>query len=249
MAELTADVRAQELSSSFFAWMAALCVFYAFAGFSSTYFIPMAEGSLRHVTPAVHIHGILFFGWTLVFLLQTKLVSQGNIALHRSIGMAGISLATAMVIMGLIVNWRAFAGALDAGEPSERAFRLLYGGTQAMILFAALFGAAIANIRRSDVHKRLMLFATTMILTAAVGRLWRPLFDGGPGSVPSLLVFATIDVILVAAVLYDWRTLGHVHRATIVGGAVLIGSQIARVTLPLTDTWQTFAPTLVRLVG
>ena len=48
MAELTADVRAQERSGSFFAWMAALCVFYAFAGFSTTYFIPMAEGTLRH---------------------------------------------------------------------------------------------------------------------------------------------------------------------------------------------------------
>ena len=249
MAELTANVRVVERSGSFFMWMAALCVFYAFGGFSTTYFIPMAEGTLREVTPAVHIHGILFFGWTVTFLLQAILVDQGKVALHRSIGMAGLSLATAMVIMGLIVNWRAFAGAMEAGAPSQRSYTLLFGGTQAMVLFATLFGLAIANIRRSDVHKRLMLFATTMILAAAVARLWRPVFGGEPGDVPMLVTSATVDVILVAALLYDWRTLGGVHAATMVGGVVLVGSQITRMTVPSTEAWQSLAPMLVSLVG
>ena len=248
MAELTANVRVGERSGSFFFWMAALCVFYAFGGFSTTYFVPMAEGTLRHVTPAVHIHGILFFGWTLAFLLQSRLVGQGQVALHRSMGMAGISLATAMVVMGLIVNWRAFAGAMEEGAPSERAYMLVFSGTQSMVLFGTLFGLAIANIKRSDVHKRLMLFATTMILGAAVSRLWRPLFDGDPGSVPTLLVFATTDVILIAALVYDWRTLGRVHGATVIGGALLVGSQIFRLTVPSTEAWQSLAPMLASLV-
>jgi hypothetical protein len=249
MAELTANVRVAERSGSFFMWMATFCAFLAFGGFSTTYFIPMAEGTLREVTPAVHIHGILFFGWTLVFLLQATLVSQGKVALHRSIGMAGISLATAMVIMGLIVNWRAFAGVMEAGAPSQRSFMLVFSGTQSMVLFATLFGLAIANIRRSDVHKRLMLFATTMILAAAVSRLWGPVFGGEPGSVPTLLTNATVDVIVVAALFYDWRTLGRVHGATIVGGVVLVGSQITKMIVPSTEAWQSLAPTLVSLVS
>ena len=65
---------------------------------------------------------------------------------------------------------------------------------------------------------------------------------------PTLLVFATIDVILVAALVHDWRTLGRVHGATIVGGALLVGSQILRLTVPSTEAWQNLAPMLVSLV-
>jgi hypothetical protein len=228
--------------------MAGLCVFYAFGGFSTTYFIPMTSGTLRDVTPAVHIHGILFFSWTLMFLLQSSLVASGKVARHRALGMVGISVATAMVIFGLIVNMQFTAARLEAGVSLERTYGLAFGGTMSMIGFGTLFAFAIANVKRPDVHKRLMLFATCMILTAAVSRLWSPLFDD-LASVPVLLSYVTIDVIIVACVLHDRRSLGRIHGATIIGGAAVVAAQIFRMTVPGTELWQNTAPLMLRLLG
>ena len=92
MAELTAGtLSGAQTRSRFFVWMAGFCVFVAFGGFTPTYFAPIATGTLREVSLAVHIHGFLFFGWTLLFLLQTTLINRDNKVLHRSLGMMGIS--------------------------------------------------------------------------------------------------------------------------------------------------------------
>lgn len=250
MAELTAGADLQERSRSFYVWVAGLCVFYAFGGFSTTYFMPMMGGTLREVTPAVHIHGILFFGWTLIFLLQSTLAARGEVARHRAVGMAGISIATAMVIFGLIVNFQFAAARLEDGAvDAARAYSLMFGGTISMLGFGTLFALAIVNLRQPEVHKRLMLFATCMILTAAVSRLWRPVFGGDAAAVPILLVFATIDIILVAGLAHDWRRLGRIHGATIAGVAAVLTAQLMRVTVPGTELWQSAAPVLLRLLG
>lgn len=248
MAELTAHAQLADRSRSFFQWMAGLCVLYAFGGFTPTYFMPIGAGTLREVSPAVHVHGFLFFTWTLVFLLQASLVAKGRVALHRSIGMVGISLATAMVIFGLIVNLQFSAAALAGERPIDeaRAYALFFGGNMSMLGFGTLFALAIAYLKRPDVHKRLMVFATCMILTAAVSRMWGPLF---PDGVPTLLTYATIDVILVACLIHDWRTLGRIHTATIGGGGALLLAQLLRSTAGETDLWRETATVLVRLTG
>ena len=164
--------------------------------------------------------------------------------------MAGISIATAMVIFGLIVNFQFAAARLEDGTVDlGRTYSLMFGGTVSMLGFGTLVALAIVNLRQPEVHKRLMLFATCMILTAAVSRLWRPVFGGDPTAVPTLLVFATIDVILVASLVHDWRRLGRIHGATIAGVVAVLTAQLMRVTVPGTELWQSTAPVLLRLLG
>ena len=55
-------------------------------------------------------------------------------------------------------------------------------------LFAGFFIAAIANINRPEIHKRLIMLATISLLQAAVARVFFVLVTGGgpgrgPGSV------------------------------------------------------------------
>ena len=80
-----------------------------------------------------------------------------------------------------------------------------------------------------------MLIATAELLTVAVGRFptisnWGPLWDYGP-----------TDLFLVPLVVYDLKTRGRLHPATLWGGLFFVGSQPLRVAIGKTATWQAFA--------
>ena len=247
MAELAVNRRAEAGAGyGFFFWMAAVCVLLAFGGFTPTYFMPLAEGSLREVNAAVHIHGTLFFGWTLLLLYQTSLVAQRRTARHRAIGMAGIAVATAMLIFGLLVNLLANAGRLEAGD-TARAYRSVYLGWSSMVLFAPMVFLAIRNVAKPDVHKRLMLLATCATLGAATARLYLPLFDFE--LVPRPLALGTVDAIVVAMLVYDWRTLGRPHRVTLIGGSALLLIQLLQAPVIATEGWHAFVHAWISLAG
>src|SRR6059036_521266 len=88
---------AQSQTGYFYFYMALSCMAVAFLGFAPTYWLPMATRSLPSM-PVIHLHGVLFFAWTLYFAFQTWLAASGRIARHRTMGMIGVSLATAMTI-------------------------------------------------------------------------------------------------------------------------------------------------------
>jgi hypothetical protein len=54
-----------------------------------------------------------------------------------------------------------------------------------------------------------MLFATSMLLNATVGWLFRPVFSPAPPT--PQVVFGTVDIILIASLLYDRKMLGRPH--------------------------------------
>ena len=88
IAQTTPVARAVEDAERFYVRMAATFVAIAVIGFAPTYWVPMARGTLS-VPPIVHIHGLLFFGWTLLFWAQTSLAAGGRLARHRELGAAG----------------------------------------------------------------------------------------------------------------------------------------------------------------
>ena len=245
-ATLQGALGSQRVRSRFFVLAAAWCAVLVFGGFTPTYFGPLLTSSSVDVAPVVHVHGIVFFAWTLLFLVQTTLVGRQQVALHRSVGLLGISLATAVVILGFTVSLRANAERFAAGEMG-RAYALGFSNTYALVTFAALFAAAIYMRRKPDFHKRFMLFATTMLLAAPVGRLYRPVF--APAPPPPWIVFATIDTLLVACLAYDWTTRRRVHPATAIAGVVLIASQVLRFGIPGTAWWRATYDAMIQLVG
>jgi hypothetical protein len=83
----------------FYFHMALACAAVAFLGFAPTYWAPMLEGRLQ-AHPILHLHGIIFFAWTLFFIFQAWLIASGQTRRHGSVGLIGISLATAMTIFG-----------------------------------------------------------------------------------------------------------------------------------------------------
>jgi hypothetical protein len=246
-------------SRNFYVWMAGACVAVAFSGFAPTYWLRLANGSF-HAAPIIHIHGLLFSTWTLFFLAQTWLVARGDVARHRAMGLAGISLATAMCIVGVLAAIRAMAHATELGlEEQGRAFSIV--ALSAIVFFGVVVALAIVNVQRPEAHKRLMLLATVSILQAAVGRWFFVLVgpaatrglspaETGPGPValsipPGLLV----DLLIVAAMAYDWRTRGKPHAVYLVGGAALLILQLIRAPLSTTPAWHVVADWIAGLAG
>ena len=105
--------------------------------------------------------------------------------------------------------------------------------------FTLLFGAAIALRKRSPWHKRLMLVATIAILTPAFAR-WPVIGSGGP-----LAFFAAVDILIIAAMLFDARRIRRVHPAFSTGLAVVVVSQVGRLALAGTALWMGFARWLI----
>jgi hypothetical protein len=242
----------------FYVWMAAACAVVAFGGFAPTYWLQLPAGTFVG-SPLVHIHGVLFSSWTLLLLSQTLLVANGRLRNHRAWGLVGISLATAMVFMGLAAAIQTLTAGLRAGYGDHsRAFLIL--PVSGIVLFAGFFIAAIANIQRPEAHKRLILLATIALLQAAMARIFFVLITGGgPGLRPGLgpppplaigLVPSLItELLIVAGLVYDWRTRGRPHPVWLIGAAITTAVILLRGPLSGTHGWLAFADGLARITG
>ena len=167
--------------------------------------------------------------------------------------LAGIALATAMVFSGVDSTWREMSHSLENAEETAVAFAL--GPFMWIVLFAGMFTAAIANLARPAVHKRLMVLATIAIMPPTVGHAFFSILIGdgpglrpglaGPGPLEALAVFALIaDFLILAAIVFDWRRLGRPHKAYLIGGTVMVLAQIAVVPLGSSGAWEAIARTI-----
>ncbi len=242
--------------SYFYVWAAAACVAVAFLGFTPTYFAPLTRGTFA-AHPIIHIHGMVFFSWTLFFTYQSWLVASGKPMRHRDVGLIGISLATAMTFLGLLAAISSANRAAAAGQ-FEAAKDFMIVPVSGIVMFAILFACAIYYSRRIEIHKRLMLMATSSILDAAVARwfltfLAPPLPPGVTVAVPPVGVALPpafiVDLIIVAGMVYDWRTRGKPHPVYFIAGGAVLVQQILRLPLSTTPAWDDIAAWLMGVMG
>src|SRR6201987_3634161 len=152
----------------FYFSMALACAAVAFLGFAPTFFLPLAAGRFA-APPSVHVHGIVFFAWSLYFVYQAWLPASGQVGRHRSTGIVGVSLATAMTIFGFSAGGTMMKQSAALGQPDDGiAFSIV--PWRCILSFAVPFAIGVAMVRRPEVHKRLMLLAGISILDAAVAR-------------------------------------------------------------------------------
>src|SRR5512143_215492 len=103
MAAATAVARVvprADVGSRFYFWMAAVMAASAFVGFTPTFWAPMARGAFT--SPVITVHGLVSSSWVLFVVFQAWLVASGRIGRHRSVGLAGISLATLVATFGVM---------------------------------------------------------------------------------------------------------------------------------------------------
>jgi hypothetical protein len=202
---------------SFYFWMVLLMAFFVFGGFGMTYWYPLAAGTFRPAPPVVHLHGLTYFSWMVLLITQAALVNVRNVALHRSLGMFGIALATAVIMMGALIT------ILGASRASGGAAHGIYLGITAVTGFGLLFTLAIRNTRRPDIHRRLILFAMLPLLPPGIHRLYMvPL---GLQTFPVVAMYATLDAMALAIIVHEWRRHGSIGKYTLIGAGWIVLQQ------------------------
>jgi len=182
----------------------------------------MLAGTKQQPTLA-HLHGMLFFGWTLFFLLQHRWVTSGKTAKHRE-----------WDSLELRSRRSCFAFRhLDDDSQSARQHRAWRcPSSQGIFVVCRLRESFLCDTDRQsrlpirhnrELHKRIMLVATH--LDAAPDPRSRDglfLFLAPPGAVDRRAVEFTVppglvsDLLIVVAMVYDKKTRGQ-HSSKLIG--------------------------------
>jgi hypothetical protein len=243
-------VRAE--SRKFYVWMAGVFLLVAFGGFTPTYWAKIASGSF-HAEPIIHIHGILLFSWTGFYFLQTWLVAAGRTLDHRAWGLAGISLFTAMML-SILVGQEAVLHRNELLGFGDGARRFAAVTLTSWPLMAVFFTLAIVNIRKPEAHKRLMTLLMIGMMTPALARVFLTLFApaGAVGPPPPFVALPpslVADLLLIVAMLRDWRIMGRPHPVYVYGGMALVAQQLLTVPVAGTAAWMDIAKAFQKLAG
>ncbi len=234
----------------FYFHMALACMAVAVLGFAPTYWVPMARGTVAPL-PVVHVHGLLFFAWTIYFAFQSWLGASGQAARHRSIGIIGVSIATAMTILGFLAAVDSMKRAAAMGQ-ADAGIAFAIVPLAGIMFFAVVFTLGIARNRTPETHKRLMLLAAISILDAAVAR-WFLTFLAPPGPAGPPPVAVTMPpalvayLLLVVAIVFDWRTRGRPHPVYVYGGIALVAVKLLSWPLSMTPAWHALAGGILAL--
>lgn len=219
--------------------VATISAMVVFIGFSRSYFLrPLFRSTPLEV--ALHLHGAIMTLWFLLFALQVSLVANGRTLLHRSIGVAGATLAALLTVLALLITVYSAKQVGDFRPPTPLLGLVLIS----FISFPILVGSAIHYRRQSGIHKRLMLLATVSILGAALVRF--PLNFSETGA--AVFMLGGTDVLVLGSVAFDTVKHRRLHPAFAVGTLCVLVFQLAAALLAPSDAWATALAWLAKTI-
>ena len=186
----------------------------AIAGFAPAIVHPVGRRGPVSVLAAVH--GMVFFAWLVLFLIQSLLVSARNVTLHRRLGLTGAALLGLMIPLGYVATVGMVRRGFDlSGDQHIDADPLYYSvfSFGSLTLFAVLAIAGLLYRRRPEIHKRLMLLANITLVQAPVAHVlghWPTL---SAHLAPSV-VLIPIAILLLCVVAKEFLIMGRPHPVT-----------------------------------
>ena len=203
-------------------------------GFAKTYYLKPIFGAPALPSTLVHLHGLVMTAWAALFITQVWLVRRNNVPMHQKLGVVGIFLAIAVVVLGFFTT-------LSAGKNGSASFPKDIPPLSFMIVpifdllvFIGLFGAAIFYRKRNSAnHKRLMLLTAINFLPPAVSRFpVASIAAAGPALFLGLPVLLTITALVV-----DTRRSGKLNKVFLVAAILYVISMPLRIGLSGTSGW------------
>jgi hypothetical protein len=179
------------------------------------------------------LHGVVFTGWMILFIVQTRLIAANNVRAHMRLGVAGAALAALVVVLGMLTV------IASASAPRPRPMGMtsphfVFVPLFIIVTFASLVTAAVLLRRRAQYHKRLMTLAMIVVLPPAVARLI--MLSGATGHF-LLLQTSVTAAFVMCCVAYDWVKYRLLHPVYVIGGTLLILSWPFRVWVARSEAW------------
>jgi uncharacterized membrane protein YozB (DUF420 family) len=246
--------RPRRVDRWFYISMALMMILFSVVAFGPSIIDPSNRNVPLPLTPLVLVHAIVSAAWLVLFLAQATLAATGRVALHRRVGVFGVLLTVAFILVGyfaLIAEARrgfdlsgdgiGRAPGLPAA-PDPNLVALLWN----FLTFGIVAGLGLWYRHRPAVHKRLMLLAmlgglTNTPLGHVVGH-W-PLLQPWAG----VIFPVTTIVFLSASAIYDRVSQGRIHPVSLWGAILLFvwGGLFFSAIQP-SAAWREFATWLIR---
>lgn len=225
----------------FFLAVAILFTLTVLIGFGPTYYLKPVFASPPIPRALVHVHGLVMSAWVILFVAQVYFIRSTRIKVHQRMGIVGIALGVAIIISGFLTAIAAAKYGSNSTPPGVKPIEFLIVPFGDVLVFAALFGAAVYYRRNSANHKRLMLLTVLNFLPPAIARFPFGLTESyGP-----LWFFGVPDLLAIVFVVADtWRN-RKLNKVFLAGAVFLIASHWLRLALAPTELWLGFARSLV----
>lgn len=206
---------------SFYTWVAVCTFLIVLVGFARTFYLKVLFGT-RPLPFYLHLHGLIFTTWFVLFFVQARLIARYRVDWHRRLGVFGAVLAPLGACMAAGVSIHAvrrsyLADPASLANINIRPFALDIGSS---LLFVSLVAAALYFRRRGGIHKRLMVLASCSLLLPAIGRI--PLHFIMAGGLWGLV--ALTEITPLACILYDTIKHRRLHPGFAWGGLILLSS-------------------------
>jgi hypothetical protein len=202
----------------------------------------LLEGPPRPVI--LWVHSILFSFWMAFLIVQSALVRVRNVKMHRTLGWGGAALATAMTVVGVITSvvmarfelqylnaHPLFAlGGMHSSELARLRLAAQLGSLWNIACFTALFWLAVYWRKKPEMHRRLMLLATCMLLAPAFSRFPQPFVSG--------YSYYWVDTVILLSVARDLIVTQRAHKVYYCALPILIvGQQFVVHTMQAEPAW------------
>jgi uncharacterized membrane protein YozB (DUF420 family) len=238
MATTVARPVLRRTDDTFFISMSVVILATVVFGFAHTYFL---AGVFMAPLPSflVHVHGAIFSSWIILFIVQTALVANRRIRLHRTLGTAGACLAALMVVVGIAATIAMVRR--GATPPIFTPPMFLVLNCWGVTLFGLMIGWAILLRRDGAAHKRIMLLATIGIMPPAITRWPVAILHQKP-----FLIGVVFLCFCLAVVVFDLWTRHRPHYATVVCSLLVLSVQPTATALGHTPQLQHIAAWLIQ---
>ena len=202
-----------------------------------------------------NVHAVVMGSFLLLLLAQTLLVAIGRCDVHRRLGLVGMVLAPALVVVGFILapsNYHTVWQGAHFGPPAVQAAltpivpeleNILLLQIRVGLLFSVLLTMGLlARARDPGFHKRMMILGTAVTLPAAFFRMgWLPT------TLPTLPLSLDLYVLLAISPMFAWDVIRNrgLHRAYWVWIPIYAGASVLVNLLWDTPWWHATARTIM----
>src|SRR5271168_1517641 len=112
---------AVSINRRFYTWFAVCAALILFAGFAHTFYLRLVFET-KGLPLLLHLHGLLFTAWFVLFFVQARLVARHHVDLHRKLGIVGAVLAPLCAGVAIRVSFNAGRRAILADPTSLTVF-------------------------------------------------------------------------------------------------------------------------------